>query len=109
MARTKKARRLLANRARQAQLKVRLSEALRFSLEREARARGHSMNAEIVRRLTDSTYARDEPTKVVAEALLNCLPDEVVAEMVETVMEAKVKEAFADIRREEELIRRDSQ
>ena len=72
-----------AKRMRQlAQLKVRLPEPLRRDLERAAAYAGHSMNAEIVKRLTESFHQFDK-TKLVAHALLRDLDDGVLEEMVE--------------------------
>ena len=97
MARRKRHGRSFANKSRQAQLKVRLPEALRYTLEREARSRGHSMNTEIVRRLGESIRAKDEPTKVVAQALVDCLPDEVVGEIEEILMRYREADYLADM------------
>jgi plasmid stability protein len=72
-----------------AQIKVRLPEALRWNLEREASAHGHSMNAEIVRRLRDSFLAQHDRTTLVAEALLESLDDNVIAKMADIVMRSR--------------------
>ena len=93
--------------AGQAQLKVRLPEALRYSLEREARSRGHSMNAEIVRRLRESVLAQGEPAKVVAKALLSSLDDAIVNEIVDTVLRERAQDDLADMAREEQQISED--
>ena len=63
-----------------AQLKVRLPEPLRRDLERAAARAVHSMNTEIVRRLTESfkNYGR---AKLIADSLLKDLDDEVLLEM----------------------------
>jgi hypothetical protein len=63
-----------------AQLKVRLPEPLRRDLERAAAGAGHSMNTEIVRRLSESfkDYGR---AKFIANSLVNNLDDEVLLEM----------------------------
>jgi len=65
---------------RVAQLKVRLPEPLRRDLEGAAAEAGHSMNTEIVRRLTESfkNYGR---AKLIADSLLKYLDDEVLLEM----------------------------
>jgi hypothetical protein len=90
-------RRRFANRL--AQLKVRLPEALRWSLESEASSRGHSMNTEIVRRLHESFLARDETTKLIAKTLLSGLDDAIVNEMVDTVMRDRAMDEMADFER----------
>jgi len=63
-----------------AQLKVRLPEPLRRDLERAAAGASHSMNTEIVRRLTESfkNYGR---AKLIADSLLKDLDHEVLGEM----------------------------
>ena len=90
MARAKRRRRRLA------QLKVRLPEALRSSLEREASSRGHSMNTEIVKRLYESFLAKDEPTTLIAKTLLAGLDDAIVDEMVEIVNRIRAEGDMAD-------------
>jgi hypothetical protein len=85
--------------SQRAELKLRLPEALRYSLEYAAKERGDSMNSEIVKRLTASFqfYKDSDPaTKVVARSLLTWLPDDVVNEMVETVNRVEAEEAMAD-------------
>jgi Arc-like DNA binding domain len=84
-----------------AQIKVRLPEALRWRLESEARSHGHSMNVEIVRRLRDSFLARDNPTRLVAEALVEKLDDGTLEEMVDIVMRSHAENELADEAREE--------
>jgi hypothetical protein len=105
MARRRKAQGWVARRSHLAQLKIRLPEALRYSLESEARSRGHSMNTEIVRRLRDSLLAQDEPTTLIANTLLSSLDDAIVEKMVDTVMRDRAMESMADAAREEEQIR----
>jgi len=89
--------------SQRAELKLRLPEALRYSLEYAAKERGDSMNSEIVKRLTASfQYKDNDPaTKVVARSLLTWLPDEVVNEMVETVRRIEVEDALADAAKED--------
>ena len=96
MAHAKKLRSRLASKSRQAQLKVRLPEALRYSLESEASARGHSMNTEIVRRLRESFLAQDEATTLIAKTLLSGLDDAITEKMVDLVMRVRAEEAMAD-------------
>jgi hypothetical protein len=55
------------------------------------------MNTEIVRRLSESIRAKDEPTKVVAQALVDCLPDEVVGEIEEILMRYREADYLADM------------
>ena len=64
-----------------AQLKVRLPEPLRRDLERAAAGAGHSMNTEIVRRLSESfkDYGRGV---LIANALVKDLKEEILAEMM---------------------------
>jgi Arc-like DNA binding domain len=90
MARTKRPQRWFDKSP--AQIKVRLPEALRWSLEKEASSRGHSMNAEIVRRLRDSFLTRDNPTRLVAEALVEKLDDGTLEEMVDIVMRSRAED-----------------
>jgi chromosome condensin MukBEF MukE localization factor len=93
-----------ASKSRQAQLKVRLPEALRYSLESEASARSHSMNTEIVRRLRDSFLAQDEATTLIAKTLLAGLDDFIVGKMVDMYMRERAEEDMADAAREERQI-----
>jgi hypothetical protein len=104
MGRKRKPRNWLANKSRQAQVKVRLPEALRYSLESEASSRGHSMNTEIVRRLRESFLAQDEQTTLIAKTLLAGLDDFIVGKMVDMYMRDQAKEAMADAAREEQQI-----
>ena len=96
MAHAKKMRSRFASKSRQAQLKVRLPEALRYSLESKASARGHSMNTEIVRRLSESFLARDQATTVIAKTLLEGLDDDIVDEMVDTVNRQRAEDDLAN-------------
>ena len=100
MARTKRRRRF-ANKSRQAQLKVRFPEALRYGLEGEASSRGHSMNTEIVRRLHESFLAQDETTTLIAKTLLAGLDDGIVNEMVEIFNRDRAEEEMADYYKEQ--------
>jgi Arc-like DNA binding domain len=104
MARNKRPRRRFAREPRLAQLKVRLPEALRWTLESEASSRGHSMNTEIVRRLRESFLAQDETTTVIAKTLLNGLDDAIVEEMVDIVLRDRAEDQMADEQREEAQI-----
>ena len=84
--------------AQRAELKLRLPEALRGSLEYSAKERGDSMNSEIVKRLTSTfQYQQDDRTaKIIARALLTYLPDEVVNEMLEIIREGERQDWLAD-------------
>jgi hypothetical protein len=84
--------------SQRAELKLRLPEALRGSLEYSAKERGDSMNSEIVKRLTSTfQYKQDDRTaKIIARALLTYLPDEVVNEMLEIVRESERQDWLAD-------------
>ena len=68
-------------RSGRAQLKVRLPEPLRREIEAAAAQRGHSMNTEIVERLLVFDKTRDAK-KLVAQALLDTLDDEVIGYIV---------------------------
>jgi Arc-like DNA binding domain len=65
---------------RVAQLKVRLPEPLRRDLERAAAEAGHSMNTEIVRRLSES-FKNYGKAKLIADSLLKDLDQDVLLEM----------------------------
>jgi hypothetical protein len=84
MARKRKPRIWFTDKPGQAQVKVRLPEALRFSLEREASSHGHSMNT--------------------AKTLLAGLDDFIVEKMVDMYMRDRAKEDMADALREEQQI-----
>jgi hypothetical protein len=73
---------------RQAQLKIRLPESLRFELERAAEKAEHSMNAEIVKRLNESIYGGQDPAGMAAEAILNGLDKDIVAKIEDMVLSA---------------------
>ncbi|HME28774.1 MAG TPA: Arc family DNA-binding protein [Pseudolabrys sp.] len=100
-------RRRLADKSQVAQLKVRLPEVLRWSLEREASSRGHSMNTEIVRRLRESFLAQDKTTTLIAKTLLSGLDDAVIEKMVEIVMRERAEEEMAEMAREDAVLDRD--
>jgi Arc-like DNA binding domain len=104
MARKRKPRIWFTDKPGQAQVKVRLPEALRFSLEREASSHGHSMNTEIVRRLRESFLAQDEQTTLIAKTLLAGLDDFIVEKMVDMYMRDRAKEDMANALREEQQI-----
>ena len=65
-----------------AQLKVRLPEDLRREIEHAAARANHSMNTEIVRRLTLFSQSSD-PTKHAARALLQGLDHQIVSHLLE--------------------------
>ena len=89
-----------------AQLKVRLPEPLRRDLERAAARAGHSMNAEIVKRLTQSFVELDR-TKIIASALVTHLDDDIVNEMVNIFRrrEVEIMGASFELERAAELTR----
>jgi hypothetical protein len=105
MARRQRPRRRFAGKSRLAQIKVRLPEALRWSLESEASSRGHSMNTEIVKRLRQSFLAQEETTTLIAKALLSDLDDAIVGKMVDIFMRDRAEETMADEAREDEQIK----
>ena len=75
----------------QVQLKLRLSEALRLRLAREAKRQKRSLNAEILERL-DQSLLNQSPdlTTGAAKALLAGLDPSIVAKLVELVLEREV-------------------
>ena len=75
----------------QVQLKLRLSEALRLRLAREAKWQKRSLNAEILERL-DQSLLNQSPdlTTGAAKALLASLDPSIVAKLVELVLEREV-------------------
>ena len=85
-----------------AQLKVRLPEALRIQLEVAAKRGGHSMNAEIVKRLNNSFREMHGP-KLVAQALIRDLDDEILNEIVAALQRMRGEDELADDLRKEEL------
>ena len=88
MARRQKRGLLVARMHRQAQLKIRLPETLRFALERAAEKAEHSMNAEIVRRLSESIYGGQDPPGMAAEVILNGLDEEIVKRIEDMILSA---------------------
>jgi len=78
-----------------AQLKVRLPEALRREIETAATKRGHSMNTEIVERLLVFDRTRDAK-KLVAQALLDTLDDEIIDHIVADVRRGEIDDLRAD-------------
>jgi hypothetical protein len=72
-----------------AQLKVRLPEDLRREIEHAAARANHSMNTEIVRRLTLFSQSSD-PTKHAARALVQGLDDRIVSHMVEEIRQPEL-------------------
>jgi len=89
-----------------ARINVRLPEPLRSRLEIEARSQKHSVNTEIVRRLRDSFLTHDNPTKVIAQLLLDNLDDKITSEMVDIVNRSEAEDLLADAAREEEQMER---
>jgi hypothetical protein len=89
--------------SQRAELKLRLPEVLRASLEYSAKERGDSMNSEIVKRLNSTfQYKQDDRTaKIVARALLTYLPEEVVNEMLEIIRREEREDAMADAAKED--------
>jgi len=77
--------------SQRAELKLRLPEVLRDSLEYSAKERGDSMNSEIVKRLNSTfQYKQDDRTaKIVARALLTYLPSRLIALPVLAVAELR--------------------
>jgi len=74
------------------QVKVRLPEALRQHLEREAAGGGRSMNAEIIKRLGESLRVPD-PTTLIAEAVYKGLDDFVLEKVVDMYMRDRAAES----------------
>jgi Arc-like DNA binding domain len=99
----RKARKAFWARDHVAQIKVRLPEVLRRHLEREAARNGRSMNAEIIKRLSESFRVLDQ-TKLIAKAVLDGLDDAIVYEMVDMFMREQAAEDLADSQREEAQI-----
>jgi hypothetical protein len=65
------------------------------------------MNTEIVRRLHESFLAKDDPTTIIAKALLEGLDDGVVETMVETVLRDRADDAMADAWKEDQRFERE--
>jgi plasmid stability protein len=87
-------------------LNVRLPEPLRRRLAIEARSHGHSLNVEIVRRLRDSFLTQDNPTRLIAEVLLDHLDGAITEELVDIWMKRDAEDMLADDARKEEQIER---
>jgi len=78
---------------KRAQLKVRLPEQLRLSLEIAARQAGRSLNAEVVARLGESIIGRQDPDALAAAAILNGLDPRIVKIIKDRIMEEAAEEA----------------
>jgi len=91
-------------RKRVAQVKVRLPEPLRIRLEIAAHRAGHSMNAEIVKRL-GASLLEVQTTKLIANALLTGLDDAVIEALVDKVLRDRGYDEAAEQAREEEQAR----
>jgi hypothetical protein len=77
---------------RLAQLKIRVPEWLRLRIEREAADAGRSMNAEIVRRLSESVSGQDRAS-IAAEAILSGVDKEIAKRMEEMILDAAAEKA----------------
>jgi hypothetical protein len=82
------------------QLKLRFPEALRRRLEREAKRRGLSLNAEIVR-ILERAYQQSDDMQSRAKAIANALGSEIVNAIVEQAKKQKA-EAWAEEQAAEE-------
>jgi hypothetical protein len=71
-----------------AQLKVRLPEQLRLSLEIAARGAGRSLNAEVVARLGESIMGRQDPDALAAAAIMNGLDPRILKIIEDRILEA---------------------
>ena len=79
-----------------AQLKIRLPEWLRLRMEKAAADAGRSMNAEIVRRLTESVQGdsrRNDRAFIAAEAILSGVDKEIAKQMEEMILDAAAERA----------------
>jgi plasmid stability protein len=74
-----------------AQLKIRLPEQLRLSLERAARGAGRSLNAEVVARLGQSIMGHQDPDALAAAAIMNGLDQRILK-----IIEERILEAYAE-------------
>ena len=81
-------------------LNVRLPDALRWRLESEARSHGHSLNNEIVKRLTESLLSRENKTELVAQGLLDNLDPAIIDTLVDLVLRARADDELADMARD---------
>jgi hypothetical protein len=85
-------------------LNLRLPEALRRVLTREAKRRRRSLNSEIVERLYHSLRGLgDDPSELIAQALLRDLDPGVLDKMYASMKEADEGDQLADFQREWEL------
>jgi hypothetical protein len=75
------------------QLKVRLPEQLRLSLEIAARQSGRSLNAEVVARLGESIMGRQDPDALAAAAILNGLDPRIVRIIEDRILKAAAERA----------------
>jgi hypothetical protein len=78
---------------RRAQLKVRLPEQLRLSLEIAARKSERSLNAEVVARLAESIMGRQDPDALAAAAILNGLDHRILKIIKDRILEEAGEEA----------------
>jgi hypothetical protein len=94
------------------QLKLRFSEALRRKLAEAAVGNERSLNAEIVSRLEKSFLESVRVSRLVADALLKGLDDDVISEMTETIIEdwqsAEAEAAAYDAYKEQLMIEREN-
>jgi Arc-like DNA binding dprotein len=81
---------------------LRLPEALRRDLEAAAGASGHSMNKEMVSRLTRSFIGADETAKQIAHALVRDLDGAVIEEIIKFVRQAEADSAAYDAWKEDQ-------
>jgi len=80
-------------RPQRAQLKVRLPEQLRLSLEIAARKSGRSLNAEVVARLGESIIGHQDPDALAAAAILNGLDPRILENIKERILEEEAEKA----------------
>jgi Arc-like DNA binding domain len=81
---------------------VRMPEHLRRDLKRVADANNHSMNQEIVSRLTKSFTAAHDTTKLIAQALFRDLDDGIINEIVNIWRRIDADDAQAEAWQEQE-------
>jgi plasmid stability protein len=99
MARARKAVGWATGRSRQAQLKIRLPEPLRLSLEIAARQSGRSLNAEAVARLSESVLGNKDPDALAAAAILNGLDQRIVTIIEDMILRANAEKEVREIYR----------
>jgi hypothetical protein len=58
------------------------------------------MNTEIVRRLTESLLSSENKPKLIAQALVDNLDDEITAEIADLVLRARADDELADMARD---------